>query len=1242
MSQIRLAADIGGTFTDVALESGGALHTAKVLTTPTEPAAAVMEGIARVIQDANVRPQDIDVFIHGTTLATNALIERRGAKTALLTTAGMRDSIEIAHENRFEQYDLAMVRPEPLVPRNLRIGIPERLSALGEALLPLDTESLLQEIKLLKEAEVESLAIGFLHSYLDPTHEIQAAELTQQVWPEVSITLSSEICPEIREYERFSTACANAYIQPLVTEYLVDLDNRKASVGLKCPMLLMQSGGGLGTLHDALKFPVRLVESGPAGGALLAAQIAQSIGIEKALSFDMGGTTAKLCIITEGEPTTSREFEVGREYRFLPGSGLPLRLPVIEMVEIGAGGSSVAQLDTLGRIAVGPRSSGSEPGPACYGRGGAEPTVTDADVILGRILPSGFSEGDLKFSSEAAGRAIETSISANSGFDLETAALGICEIVDENMASAGRVHAIERGCDISDGTLIAFGGAAPLHAIRVAQKLGIKDVVVPSGAGVGSAIGFLHAPAAHETVRTRYARIDSLDIEGLVSMLREMLDESEAVVRRATEAATLSSSAKAHMRYIGQGHEITVGLDLNEIFVNPLPSSAEIIKLLEGAFVEEYRRLYGREIEGLGIEVLSWVTRVASASRVIEPDDSDRPQSHLKTNHSAEVVDSSSGKRIMAAVAPRRELSGHYIEGPALLTELQTTTFIPAGYVGWITDQGHLRVQASLNLSHSDSASEGLRGLQRDIMWNRLIAVVQEQATTLVRSAFSTSTREAGDLSAGLFDPTGRMLAQSVTGTPGHVNSMAASVGHFLDVFPMHLMEPGDIYLTNDPWKGTGHLFDVVVVTPVFRSAKLVALFACTSHVVDIGGVGFSSASTEIFHEGLQLPIMRFARNEIFDSNVVKIIESNVRDGVQVMGDIHSLAACNRVGAERLLEMMDEYELSDLDSLGAYIIDSSREAMLREINLLPPGSWSSSMRVDGVDEPLDVVVSLKISSDGVDVDFDGTSPVQPHGINVPMSYTDAYTSFGVRCIIGPTVPNNAGSLETIRVKAPLGSILNAPRPAAVNIRHVMGQMLPDAVYGCLSQVVPDRVPAEGTSSLWNLLASGAWDENTSGSFMMMSFNSGGAGARPGQDGLSATAFPSGVRNMPVEINEVISPLVFWRKELRPNSGGEGEYRGGLGQTVELGHRTNGEFTFSATYERVKYPARGRHGGGPGSPGRLYLSDATPVPPKGNTVIPANKTLVIEFPGGGGLGEPSQRDKESASKDLRLGYVTDGA
>jgi N-methylhydantoinase B len=538
------------------------------------------------------------------------------------------------------------------------------------------------------------------------------------------------------------------------------------------------------------------------------------------------------------------------------------------------------------------------------------------------------------------------------------------------------------------------------------------------------------------------------------------------------------------------------------------------------------------------------------------------------------------------------------------------------------------------------SASDLIRS---QVMWNRLIAIVEEQALVLVRASFSTSTREAGDLSAGVFDQQGRMLAQSVTGTPGHVNSMAASVLHFLNEFPIETMEPGDIYLTNDPWKGTGHLYDVVVVTPVFRSedgrSVPVALFACTSHMTDIGGVGFGMSGTEVYHEGLYLPLIRFARKGEFDETVMRIIRANSRTPDMVEGDIHSLAACNERGVLRLTEMMDEFALEDLDGLADHIIDKSRDAMLNLIGDLPHGTWHNSMRLDGVDEPIDLVAAMTVDATGIDIDFTGTSPQSGVGINVPMTYTDAYTSFGVRCIVGPNVPNNSGSLGVIRVTAPEGTILNAPHPAAVNVRHVVGQMLPDTVFGCLAQILPDQVPAEGTSSLWNILIDGHAADGEQ--YIVMSFHSGGAGARPGADGLSATAFPSGVRNMPVEINEAIGPIVFWRKEFRPNSGGDGKYRGGHGQILEIGNREGLPFSISATYERTVHPARGRDGGGPGALGRLGLKAGDDeIKPLGRSTIPGDDRLIMHFPGGGGFGDPAERDADRVSAERRDGLVRD--
>ena len=533
--------------------------------------------------------------------------------------------------------------------------------------------------------------------------------------------------------------------------------------------------------------------------------------------------------------------------------------------------------------------------------------------------------------------------------------------------------------------------------------------------------------------------------------------------------------------------------------------------------------------------------------------------------------------------------------------------------------------------------------IEIQILWNRLLSVVEEQAQTLVRTAFSTAAREAGDISAGVFDMKGRMLAQAVTGTPGHINSMARSVVHFLDAFPAETLKDGDILITNDPWKGTGHLFDLTVVTPIFLDGRTVALFACTTHVVDIGGLGVSAEGRQIYHEGLYIPLMHLAREGRMNEDLLGIVRANVREPVQVVGDIYALVACNETGGKRLREMMREFNLADLDHLGEEIISRSRRAMADIIAKLPQGSWTARMTIDGFEAPVTLVATLTISGDRVLVDFTGTSGLSRYAINCPMCYTEAYTSFGVKAALAPWIPNNTGTLDAVIVTAPENTILNAPHPAAVYARSVMGHMLPDVVYGCLDQALPNTVPAEGTSSLWNLsLLAGHGLTGMEGSairtFNVTTFHSGGAGARPQQDGLSATPFPSGVRNVPIEITEAITPLIVWRKELRRGSGGPGKQRGGLGQRMEIANRDDAAFGIQARFERGVYPARGRSGGEAGAKGRLSLATGASLAIKGLQIIPAGDRLIVEMPGGGGYGDPFARDPALVARDVHHGLI----
>ncbi|MBH67979.1 MAG: 5-oxoprolinase [Rhodospirillaceae bacterium] len=540
--------------------------------------------------------------------------------------------------------------------------------------------------------------------------------------------------------------------------------------------------------------------------------------------------------------------------------------------------------------------------------------------------------------------------------------------------------------------------------------------------------------------------------------------------------------------------------------------------------------------------------------------------------------------------------------------------------------------------------NNALEQISMQIQWNRLLSVVEEQAQVLVRTAFSTAAREAGDISAGVFDSGGQMLAQAVTGTPGHVNAMAASVGSFLEVFPLEAMEEGDVYVTNDPWKGTGHLNDFTVVTPTFKDGEIVALFACTTHVVDVGGRGFGADGRQVYEEGLNIPIMPMAKHGEFSEQLFSIIRANVRNPIEVEGDLYSLASCNEVGGRRLIAMMDEFRLPNLDQLSHHIVETSNKGMLEEVRALKFGSYKNSMRIDGYEKELDLVCEMTISENGIDLDFSGTSATSSYGINVPVTYTEAYATFGIRCVVGSQVPNNAGSLAPVRIKAPVGCILNAPHPAAVTGRHVIGQMLPDVVLGCLNQVIPDRVPAEGTSCLWNpvlLGGHGLTDEDYGSAqpFAMNTFHSGGTGARPSKDGLDATAFPSGVRNTPIEINETIAPLIFWKKEYRTDSGGPGTHRGGVGQVMEISHSEDAPFAINSMFDRVIHPPRGRNGGGNGQTGQIYLKSGQSLKGKGRQSVPTGDRLVIEMPGGGGLGDAKRRDRQKIKDDLRNGLIS---
>ncbi len=682
---IRLGADIGGTFTDVVLDLRGKLFSAKVLTNYAAPEQAILDGLEIVLDDAGITPREIDLIIHGTTLATNALIERRGARTALVTTEGFRDVIEMRTESRFEQYDLNLKLPLPLIPREDRFVVAGRIGAQGQELLALDEGALDKLADHIKAEGFGAVAIGFIHSYLNPAHEERARQILSAKL-DIPISISSEVSPQMREFERFNTVCANAYVRPQMATYLKRLRVRLKEMGAGCPLFMIHSGGGLISVETAAAFPVRLVESGPAGGAIFAADIARRFGLERVVSYDMGGTTAKICLIEDFQPQTARTFEVARSYRFCKGSGMPISIPVIEMIEIGAGGGSLAWVDAMGRIQTGPESAGSEPGPACYQRGGQRPAITDADLVLGKLDPDNFAGGKIKLSVEQAGDAIAREVGDKLGLQAEAAAFGIVEVVDENMANAARVHAVENGKNISDNLMVAFGGAAPLHAARLCEKLGVEACLIPQGAGVGSAIGFLKAPFGYEALSSQITALSRFDAGAVSALVSGLKASAESFVRSGTDAE-IFYEVTAYMRYAGQGWEIPVALP-------DRPFETADKDAIEAAFRKRYAQYFGRAVDGPEIEFVTWSVKAQDRrpeGERVAFDPQGRPRQGAENINQRPVFDAAQGGAQTSAIIARNALqAGERISGPAVIVEDETSTIVTSPFDAVIQGDGSI------------------------------------------------------------------------------------------------------------------------------------------------------------------------------------------------------------------------------------------------------------------------------------------------------------------------------------------------------------------------------------------------------------------------------------------------------------------------------------------------------------------------------------------------------------------------
>jgi len=1248
----RAGVDIGGTFTDFILFDGDAseLRLHKCLTTPKDPSQGALAGLAELVAAAGINVGDLAEIVHGTTLVTNAVIERKGARIGLITTQGFRDILEIGTEQRYDIYDLNLSFPEPLVERSRRLEVSERIGADGGVILPLDEVSVLRAAEKLVKDGAEAIAVCFMHSYRNPAHEKQARDIIVKNFPDVQVSISSEVVAEISEYQRFVTTCANAYVQPLMDRYLRRFEGELAARGFTGAFRLMHSAGGLVSLETARTFPIRLLESGPAGGALATAWFGNNAGHDNVIAFDMGGTTAKACLIEDGKVDIASYLEAGRVHRFKNGSGLPIKAPVVDMIEIGAGGGSIASIDEVGLMQVGPHSAGSDPGPACYGRGGEKPTVTDASVALGYYDPAFFLGGRMKLDLDAAARALDT-IAKPLNISAIEAAWGIHQVVSESMASATRIHLVEKGKDPRSYSMIGFGGAGPAFAARVARILGVSEVIIPPASGAASAFGFLTAPLSFDLVRSHPLMIaEKLDASELNAICDDLAEDGRARLRTAGVVdADMVIERSADMRLVGQLHEINVPLPAGKLDENAYAD-------IRAAFEKVYTSRYTRVPAEAKLEILSFRIRTSGATPKL-------------TIHQAEMPaggDARKGTRktyfgegwVEAGVYDRYTLrAGSVVPGPAIIEERESTTIVPPGDTLTVDDSGNLRIaiaaglRASTLVSADMSLEEAVARIEADpisleVMWSRLVTVSEEMWSTVCRTAFSLIISESQDFGCAILDPMGETLAHSARVMPVFNLTLPIAVKAILQRYPADTMKPGDVYITNDPWLCAGHLFDLAIVTPVFHSGRLVALMGTIGHVGDIGGSRDGMSVSELYEEGLQIPAMKLVSQGVENEDLFRLMADNIRDSDQVLGDVRSFISANETGSVRMISFMDEYGMQDLKALAHVVQSRSEKAMREAIRNLADGTYHSEISNNPMGTEMRFPLKVTVRGETIELDFEGAPPQTiKGGINCTLSYTTAHATYPLKCMLTPSVRGNAGCYRAFTVKAPKGSILNCEKPAAVSLRTRTGWYLAPNIFRAMSEAAPAVTQSfSGLPSLMSIYGK----SDTGQLFYELLLLGGGQGGSHVKDGKSSLLWPTSAATSSIEMLEGRTAVVVWEKALVADSGGPGKNRGGLGVRVTVSRRTDegSQLKLFVSPEGVNLPVDGLFGGKAGKTalGRVMdrasgtqLSDCG----TGSMVVldDTSKAVELYLAGGSGYGDPKNRSRERIEDDVKQGYVT---
>ncbi|WP_245615396.1 hydantoinase B/oxoprolinase family protein [Muricoccus aerilatus] len=1229
---VRIAVDIGGTFTDLQVLDlrNGAVRAWKTPTTPLDPSEGLLRGVREAAARFGFTLSDVGLLLHGTTIATNAVLERQLARGALLTTAGFEDVLEITRHYRRDLYALD---PDPypvLVSRDRRLGVAERIRADGSVECPIDEAALPALLARLDALEVECVAISLLHAYANPVHERRLRDLLLAAHPGLAISLSSEISPEIREYERSSTTVLNALLIPVVRAYLARLERRLGEDGFAPTVFLVQSNGGVCGLRRAAEQPARLLLSGPSGGALAAERLSHLLDRPDLVAVDMGGTSYDVSVVLGGRVSVVTQGEVDR---------LPVRLPMVEMRTIGAGGGSIASVSSGGRLTVGPRSAGARPGPVAYGRGGTEPTVTDANLALGRLDPDYFLGGTMALDMPATRRAIAGRIAAPLGLGEEEAAEGILRVTDGALGAAVRLSLFEKGLDPRDFTLLSFGGAGGLHATAVAEEVGIREVAFPREPGTLSAYGILFGDLVQDISRTRVTPATPEGLAPLATLLEELRGEAEA--RLTTDGVAPDDRAievSADMRYHGQAFELLI--PWGDVAA---PDEAALARLL-AAFHDTHRRRFSYADEAEAVEIVT--LRVSAIGRLPRREAAEAPPAARPARKGTRRSWEGGAWRDVPVWDREALTPADRIEGPALVEESFATHWIGRGWTASLGPTGALLARRGAETARAVQTAT-LGPVEIEVIRNALTAAAAEMDVTVWRTSRSTIVRELLDYSTAVFDADGNNLAQSAR-IPGHLNSMSHLLRELLD---KHVdagsWGPDDVVATNDPYCGGQHLPDIVTYKPVFHEGRRIAFVGTLCHHIDMGGLAagsYAATATEIFQEGLRIPPLKIVENGKPNAGVWAMIRQNVRKPALVLGDLASQLASLEVGAAAIRRLATRYGADGMIKAGSCILDNSEAAMRAAIGRMPDGiyEFQDFLDDDGVvlDQPLRLHARLEIAGDSITADLSGCSPQAKGPVNATLASSAAAVLFAVMSASDEPLAANAGCYRPVSIVAPEGLCVNARHPAPVAHRVAVSHRLLNAVHGALHGAVPDRIPAAyyGNSyvcTFQTVAADGSRE-------VLVEIEIGGSGAHPRKDGVNAYA--SGMHNnsnIPVEMIESGMPLTIAAYGLLPGSGGAGRRRGGLGLFREW--RVDSESCILTTnMDRFHHAPYGLAGGHPASLGRLLLirdGVATPIRPKTDGLLLRRGDVVrLETSGGGGFGPPPERDPRLAMEDTALGYV----